>query len=57
MLRALDKATGDLVAELELPAHSDGSPITYLHGGAQYLVVSIGGRGEPFELIAYRLPG
>ncbi len=57
MLRAFDKATGELVAEVELPAHSDGSPITYLHGGAQYLVVSIGGRGEPFELIAYRLPG
>ena len=56
-LRAFDKATGELVAEVELPAHSDGSPITYLHRGVQYLVVSIGGRGEPFKLIAYRLPG
>ncbi len=56
-LRAFDKATGELAAEVELPAHSDGSPITYLHRGVQYLVVSIGGRGEPFELIAYRLPG
>ncbi len=56
-LRAFDKATGKLVSEIELPAHSDGSPITYLHRGTQYLVVAIGGRGEPFELIAYRLPG
>ena len=56
-LRAFDKATGELAAEIELPAHSDGSPITYLHRGVQYVVVSIGGRGEPFELIAYRLAG
>jgi len=56
-LYAFDKATGELVAEVELPAHSDGSPVTYLHRGVQYIVVSIGGRGEPFELIAWRLPG
>ncbi len=56
-LRAFDKATGEFAAEIELPAHSDGSPITYLHRGVQYLVVALGGRGEPFELIAYRLPG
>ena len=55
VLSAFDKATGELVPQIELPAHSDGSPITYLHRGVQYLVVAIGGRGEPFELIAYRL--
>ena len=55
-LRAFDKATGELVGELELPAHTDGSPITFLHRGRQYLVFALGGRGAPFELIAYRLP-
>ena len=55
-LRAFDKATGELVGEIELPAHTDGSPITFLHRGRQYLVFALGGRGAPFELIAYRLP-
>ncbi len=40
----------------DLPAHTDGSPITFLHRGRQYLVFALGGRGAPFELIAYRLP-
>ena len=56
-LRAFDKATGELVGEIELPAHTDGSPITFLHDGRQYLVFALGGRGgAKFELIAYRLP-
>jgi len=55
-LRAFDKTTGELVGEIELPAHTDGSPITFLHHGRQYLVFALGGRGAPFELIAYRLP-
>ncbi|MDE2976607.1 MAG: pyrroloquinoline quinone-dependent dehydrogenase, partial [Acidobacteriota bacterium] len=55
-LRAFDKATGGLVGEIELPAHTDGSPITFLHRGRQYLVFALGGRGAPFELIAYRPP-
>ena len=56
-LRAFDKATGELVGEIDLPAHTDGSPITFLHRGRQYLVFALGGRGSmPFELIAYRLP-
>ncbi len=54
-LRAYDKVSGELVAELDLPAHTDASPITYLHDGVQYLVIAIGGRGAPFEVIAYRL--
>ena len=50
-------ATGELVGEMELPAHTDGSPITFLHHGRQYLVFALGGRGgAKFELIAYRLP-
>ena len=54
-LRAFDKTTGELLGEIGLPAHTDGSPITFMHRGRQYLVFALGGRGAPFELIAYRL--
>ena len=54
-LWAFDKKTGDVVATVELPAHSDGSPITFLHKGRQYLVFALGGRGDVPELIAYRI--
>ena len=56
IFQAYDKATGELVAQLELPSHTDGSPISFLHNGEQILLFAIGGRGAPFELIAYKLP-
>ena len=55
-LRAFDKKTGELLYEAVLPASSDGSAVTYMHGGKQYLVMAIGGREEPAELIAFTLP-
>ena len=58
MLRAYDKATGDEVGAVYMPAPvSGGAPMTYLHEGRQYIVMAIGGSGFPGELIAYRLPG
>jgi quinoprotein glucose dehydrogenase len=56
--RAYDKATGKVVWELELPAGSGttGGPMTYQHDGKQYIVVPIGGRKHPPELIALGLP-
>ncbi len=56
LLRAHDKATGEIVAELELPSHQTGVPMTYMHGGRQYLVVAVAGRGVPGELVALALP-
>ena len=56
VFRAFDKATGDVVAELELPNRQTGVPMTYLHEGRQYIVLSVGGRGEPAELVAFSLP-
>jgi quinoprotein glucose dehydrogenase len=38
-----------------LPAEQSGSPMTYMLGGKQYIVLAIGGRGFPSELIALRL--
>ncbi len=57
MLRAYDKATGEEVGAVYMPASVSGAPMTYLHAGRQYIVMAIGGAGFPGELIAYRLPG
>jgi quinoprotein glucose dehydrogenase len=55
-LRAFDKATGAVLAEIELPAGTTGAPMTYLHGGKQYIVVAVGGRDADPEWIALSLP-
>jgi glucose dehydrogenase len=56
VLRALDKATGETIAEIALPNAQVGLPMTYMHEGRQYIVVSVGGGGEPAELVALALP-
>lgn len=56
MLRAHDKLTGAVLWEFQLPANQSGIPMTYMVGGKQYLVVAVGGRGHPAELIALTLP-
>jgi quinoprotein glucose dehydrogenase len=57
MLRAYNKATGNEVGEVYLPAQQSGSPMTYMLNGKQYVVVAVGGNGYAGELIAFRLPG
>ena len=56
MLRAYDKATGDEVGAVFMPAPQSGSPMTYLTGGRQYIVLAVSGRGYPGEYLAFRLP-
>jgi quinoprotein glucose dehydrogenase len=56
MLRAYNKANGEEVGEVYMPAGQTGSPMTYLLNGQQYITVSVSGPGFPGELIAYRLP-
>lgn len=56
ILRALDKATGATIAEIELPNAQVGLPMTYVHEGRQYVIISVGGGGQPAELIALALP-
>ncbi|MBZ5659556.1 MAG: PQQ-binding-like beta-propeller repeat protein [Acidobacteriia bacterium] len=56
MLRAYDKATGNEVGAVYMPAPQSGSPMTYMVNGQQYIVVAISGRGYPGELLAFRLP-
>ena len=57
LLRAHDKETGEILAEIELPSHQTGVPMTYMHDGKQYIVAAVAGRGVPGELVALRLPG
>jgi len=56
VFRAHDKASGEIVAEIELPATQSGVPMTYMHGGRQYIVMAVGGRGFPAGLVALALP-
>ena len=56
MLRAYDKASGKELGAVYMPAGQTGTPMTYMLGGKQYIVVAIGGAAYPSELVAFRLP-
>ncbi len=56
ILRALDKKTGETIWEFKLPTHATGVPMTYLANGKQYIVIAVGGRDEPAELVALSEP-
>jgi quinoprotein glucose dehydrogenase len=57
MLRAYDKATGQEVGALWMPAPQSGSPMTYMLDGKQYIVVAVSGAGNyTGEYIAFALP-
>jgi quinoprotein glucose dehydrogenase len=56
MLRAYDKATGNELGAVPMPAPQTGSPMTYMINDKQYLVVAIGGGGYSSELVAFTLP-
>jgi quinoprotein glucose dehydrogenase len=55
-LRAHDKHSGKILAQIQLPATQAGQPITYLHEGKQYLAMFVGDGKSPAELIALSLP-
>src|SRR5579883_1028506 len=56
MLRAYDKQTGKEVGAVWMPAPQSGSPMTYMAGGKQYIVVAVSGGNYSGEYIAYALP-
>jgi quinoprotein glucose dehydrogenase len=56
ILRAVNKQTGAIIAEIQLPDLQSGLPFTYEHDGKQYLAMFVGGTGTPSELVAYALP-
>jgi len=55
VLRAHDKETGDIIAEIRLPATQTGMPMTYMLDGKQYIVLSVSGGGQS-ALIALAVP-
>ena len=50
-----DKASGEMLAEMELPANATGAPMTYMAGGKQFIVFPVGGAKLVEELIAVSL--
>jgi len=51
-----DKATGEIIADLEIPASQTSLPMTYMLDDKQYIVFTVGGGGVPASLIALTLP-
>ena len=56
LLRAFDKATGEVIHAFELPAAPGGTPMTYMVDGKQYIVVAVGWDDMPSEWVALALP-
>jgi quinoprotein glucose dehydrogenase len=55
MLRAYDKTNGKEVGAVYMPAPQNGSPMTYMLNGKQYLVVAVSGANYSGELLAFRV--
>ena len=55
VIRAFDKADGEELWEYRLGKVPRGTPMTYMHQGKQHVVVAIGGRVQPSELVAFKL--
>ena len=53
-LVARDKATGEIVASVDLPGGPIGTPMTYMDEGRQYIALTVG--GDVPELVAFALP-
>jgi hypothetical protein len=54
LMFAFDKASGELLREFTLDGHSAAAPMTYAHGGRQYIAVAVGGNQEA-EIVALGL--
>jgi quinoprotein glucose dehydrogenase len=57
MFRGYDKTNGKEIGAIWMPAPQSGSPMTYLAGGKQYIVVAISGGNYSGEYLAFALPG
>lgn len=55
MFRSHDKQTGAVVSEFKLPASQTGIAMTYMLNSRQYIVLAVGDRGVPAELVALGL--
>jgi len=53
MLRAYNKATGQEVGAVYMPAPQTGSPMTYMLDGRQYLTVAVSAQGFGSEVLTF----
>jgi glucose dehydrogenase len=56
VFHAVNKATGEEIGRVDIPAPTITAPMTFMHEGVQYIVLSVGGRNMPGSLVALRLP-
>jgi quinoprotein glucose dehydrogenase len=56
IFRAINKQTGEIIAELDLPANQTGLPFTYEHDGKQYVAMFVSSGAGAAELVALALP-
>jgi hypothetical protein len=57
MFDAYDKETGALIAQIPMPAMQTGLPMTYVHQGRQFILLSVGAaNGQGPQMVAYALP-
>jgi quinoprotein glucose dehydrogenase len=56
VLRAHDKLSGEVLAEIELPGTQAGPPSTYRVDGRQFIVMTVADGNSPAELVALALP-
>jgi quinoprotein glucose dehydrogenase len=56
VFRAHDKLSGEIVAEIALPATQSSPPSTYRAGGRQFIVMTVSDGETPAELVALALP-
>jgi quinoprotein glucose dehydrogenase len=55
VLRAWDKKTGAVAAEIQIPGPTTGFPVTYTKAGRQYIAVAVR-VGDAVEIVALALP-
>ncbi len=55
LLRAYDKATGEVIQEYQLPSQPGGTPMTYMANGKQFIAITVGG-GADAKLVTLALP-
>lgn len=55
LLRAFDKASGEIVHEQALPLPPQGTPMTYMVDDRQFISIAVGG-GQDAKLVTLALP-
>lgn len=55
LIRALNKASGEVIHEFELPLPPTGTPMSYMVDGKQYISIAVGG-GQDARVVTLSLP-